>query len=72
MSGLTDRSCRPHRSPDRTDALVEAQIVALRRDRRLGPARIASILEMAPSTVHRVLTRHGMPRLSWLDRPPGG
>jgi len=71
MSGLTDRSSRPHRSPGRTDALVEAQIVALRRDRRLGPARIASILGMAPSTVHRVLTRHGMPRLSWLDRPTG-
>lgn len=70
-AGLADRSSRPHRSPGRTDALVEAQIVALRRDRRLGPARIASILQMAPSTVHRVLIRHGMPRLSWLDRPTG-
>jgi transposase InsO family protein len=69
--GLADRSSRPHHSPGRTDGLVEAQIVALRRDRRLGPARIASILGMAPSTVHRVLTRHGMPRLSWLDRPTG-
>ena len=29
------------------------------------------ILGMAPSTVHRVLTRHGMPRLAWLDRPTG-
>jgi len=71
MSGLTDRSSRPHRSPGRTDGLVEAQIVALRRDRRLGPARIAAILQLAPSTVHRVLVRHGMPRLSWLDRPTG-
>ena len=70
-AGLADRSSRPHRSPGRTDGLVEAQILALRRDRRLGPARIASILGMAPSTVHRVLTRHGMPRLSWLDRPTG-
>src|SRR5690349_10136229 len=43
-AGLSDRSSRPHHSPGRTDALVEAQIVALRRDRRLGPARIASIL----------------------------
>jgi transposase InsO family protein len=37
----------------------------------LGPARIASILGMHASTVHRVLTRHEMPRLSWLDRPTG-
>jgi transposase InsO family protein len=71
LGGLSDRSSRPHRSPTRTDGLVEAQIVALRRDRRLGPARIASILGMAPSTVHRVLVRHQMPRLSWLDRPTG-
>ncbi|MBD2896562.1 IS481 family transposase ISStpr1 [Actinomadura sp. RB99] len=43
----------------------------LRRDRKLGPARIASILGMAPSTVHRVLTPHGLARLAWLDRPTG-
>lgn len=70
-AGLVDRSSRPHRSPLRTDPLLEAQIVALRRDRRLGPARIAAVLGLAPSTVHRVLTRHGMPRLAWLDRPTG-
>ena len=70
-AGLMDRSSRPHRSPHRTDPAIEAQIIALRRDRRLGPARIAAVLELAPSTVHRVLTRHGMPRLAWLDRPTG-
>jgi transposase InsO family protein len=70
-AGLQDRSSRPHRSPRRTEAGVEAQIVALRRQRRLGPARIGSILNVAASTVHRVLTRHGMPRLAWLDRPTG-
>ena len=26
---------------------------------------------MAPSTVHRILARHGMPKLAWLDRPTG-
>lgn len=71
VQGLVDRSSRPHHSPGQTDPVLEAQIIALRRDRRLGPARIASILGMAPSTVHRVLTRHQMPRLSWLDRPTG-
>jgi transposase InsO family protein len=69
--GLLDRSSRPRSCPTRTDPVVEAAIVALRRDRRLGPARIAGILELNPSTVHRVLVRHGMPRLSWLDRPSG-
>jgi transposase InsO family protein len=71
LAGLRDRSSRPHVSPGRTAPEVEAAIVALRRDRRLGPARIAAILGLPPSTVHRVLVRHRMPRLAWLDRPSG-
>jgi transposase InsO family protein len=71
VAGLVDRSSRPHHSPRRTPAVVEARILALRRDRRLGPARIAAVLGLAPSTVHRVLTRYDMPRLAWLDRPTG-
>jgi transposase InsO family protein len=71
LAGLRDRSSRPHVSPGRTAPEVEAAIVALRRDRRLGPARIAAILGLHPSTVHRVLVRHRMPRLAWLDRPSG-
>ncbi len=71
VAGLTDRSSRPRRTPTRTDPATEALIVALRRDRRLGPARIAGIVGVPASTVHRVLTRHGMPRLAWLDRPSG-
>jgi transposase InsO family protein len=70
-AGLLDRSSRPRTSPHHTDSATEAAIVALRRDRRLGPARIAGILGLNPSTVHRVLVRHAMPRLSWLDRPTG-
>ena len=71
VAGLVDRSSRPRTSPRRTDPATEAAIVALRRDRRLGPARIAGILGLNASTVHRVLARHAMPRLSWLDRPTG-
>ena len=71
VAGLQDRSSRPVTSPTRTDPVTEASILALRRDRRLGPARIAAILGLASSTVHRVLTRHAMPRLAWLDRPTG-
>jgi transposase InsO family protein len=70
-AGLVDRSSRPRTSPTRTSTEREAAIVALRRDRRLGPARIAAILNMPASTVHRVLTRHQLPRLAWLDRPTG-
>jgi transposase InsO family protein len=71
VAGLSDRSSRPRRTPTRTDAVTEAAIIALRRERRLGPARIAGIVGVPASTVHRVLTRHGMPRLAWLDRPTG-
>jgi hypothetical protein len=50
---------------------VEAQILALRSDRKLGPARIGPLVGRAPSTVHAVLRRHGMHRLAWMDRPTG-
>jgi transposase InsO family protein len=70
-AGLHSRSSRPRTSPSRTADDVEQRVLALRRQRRLGPARIAGILGLAPSTVHRILSRHGMPRLAWLDRPTG-
>lgn len=68
VAGLEDRSCRPHRCPRRTRAGVERRIVTLRRSRGLGPARIAGIVGMHASTVHRVLERHEISRLSDLDR----
>lgn len=70
-AGLEDRSSRPRRCPTRTRRKVERRIVALRRRRKLGPARIASIVGVPRSTVHRVLVRHGLNRLVWLDRPTG-
>ncbi|MBC2868716.1 IS481 family transposase [Streptomyces mexicanus] len=69
--GLVDRSSRPHRTPHRTPAAVEDRVCRLRRDRKLGPARIGPVLGLPASTVHRVLTRHGLNRLAWLDRPTG-
>jgi transposase InsO family protein len=68
VTGLEDRSCRPTRCPRQTKASVEKRIVTLRRNRGLGPARIAGIVGMHASTVHRVLERHEMSRLSDLDR----
>lgn len=45
--------------------------MALRQSRKLGPARLAGIVGVPASTVHRVLVRHGVNRLAWLDRPTG-
>jgi transposase len=70
-SGLEDRSSRPHRCPHQTSARVEQRIVRLRQRRKLGPARISSIVGIPASTVHRVLCRHGLNRIAWMDRPTG-
>jgi transposase InsO family protein len=69
--GMVDRSSRPHRSPHRTPTRIERRIIKVRVLRRWGPARIGYLLGLHPSTVHRVLTRYGMARLRWLDRPTG-
>jgi transposase InsO family protein len=50
---------------------MERRIERIRTNRKLGPARIAGIVEMHPSTVHRVLRRRGLSRLEWMDRPTG-
>ena len=70
-AGLEDRSSRPRRCPRRTAGSLERRIEGLRRSRKLGPARIAGILGLAPSTVHRVLVRQNLNRLAWFDRPTG-
>jgi transposase-like protein len=70
-TALEDRSSRPHRCPHQTPARVEQRIVRLRQRRKLGPARISSIVGIPASTVHRVLCRHGLNRIAWMDRPTG-
>ncbi|ELS58691.1 putative Transposase [Streptomyces viridochromogenes Tue57] len=50
---------------------MEDRVCRLRRERKLDPARIAPILGLPASTVHRILARRGMSRLSFLDRPTG-
>ena len=67
--GLQDRSSRPHRSPRRLHPARERPIVQRRRATLEGPHRIGWALGESPSTVHRVLRRHGVPRLANLDRP---
>jgi transposase InsO family protein len=68
VAGMADRSSRPHRSPRRTDAGLERRVLLLRATRRWGPARIGGRLGLNPATVHKILTRHGVPRLAHLDR----
>ena len=69
--GLHDRSCRPRRSPMQLDPAAEAAILTLRRQRKLGPHRLAALTGHPRSTVYKVLRRHALHRLDWLDRPTG-
>ena len=69
--GLRDRSSRPRSFPNQTSRQLERRVEVLRRKRKLGPARIAGILDMPASTVHQVLCRQGLNRLDWMDRPSG-
>ena len=79
QNGLRDRSRRPHRSPDRTDAVVEAQVVALRLDYPYwGPRKLHRLLrdqlseDQLPSiaTIARILKRNKLietplPKPAW-------
>ena len=69
--GMHDRSSRPLRQPTRTPQPVVRKIVHLRWKRRLGPVGIASLLDVPASTVHAVLRRCGISRLSQVDRATG-
>lgn len=66
-AGLTDRSSRPHTSPNQTPPEVEARVIDARRTRREGPDRLGPDLGVPPRTVTRILRRYDMPRLSECD-----
>jgi hypothetical protein len=68
---LADRSSRPRRSPTKTPQPLVRKIVHVRCKRRVGPVEIAGIVGVPASTVHAVLRRCGMSRLSQLDRVTG-
>lgn len=70
-AGMGDRSSRPHRSPNRTTQPVVRKIVHLRWKQRLGPVEIGYRVGVAPSTVHAVLVRCRINRLSHVDRVTG-
>ena len=70
-SGMNDRSSRPHHQPNRTAAPVVRKIVHLRWKQRLGPIEIGDRLSMPASTVHAVLVRCRINRLTHIDRATG-
>ncbi len=68
---MNDASSRPHYSPNRVPAPVVRKIVHLRWKQRLGPVQIADRVGVAPSTVHKVLVRCRINRLTHVDRATG-
>lgn len=70
-AGMLDRSSAPHHQPNRTPVRVVRKIVHLRWKQRLGPVEIADRLQMPSSTVHAVLARCRLNRLTHIDRATG-
>jgi len=67
LTGLQDRSSQPSNSPARTSARREADVIRLRRERRIMD-RIAEETSLSRATVGRILARHGLNR--WRDLEP--
>jgi transposase InsO family protein len=70
-AGMADRTSARHTQHAKTSERLKRKIVHLRWKQRLGPVPIAAKLGMPASTVHAVLTRCGMNRLTHIDRVTG-
>lgn len=62
-AALRDRPSTPHHQPRRLSAAQEAVILRMRRRSSFGPVRLAGLVPFAPSTIGKVLRRHGCSRL---------
>jgi transposase InsO family protein len=71
ISGLEDRSARPHRRPRALPKREVRRILVARRRLRVGPHRLGPLLGHPRSTVYGVLRRHGVSRLAHADRLTG-
>jgi transposase InsO family protein len=67
-AALQDRPSTPRHQPRRLPAEVEERIVATRRRTAYGPVRLAGLVPYAPSTIGKVLRRHGCSRLPRPER----
>ena len=56
---------------DRVQSQIDGISAAGKKAWAHKDARIGPILGIPASTVHRVLTRQGLNRLRWMDRPTG-
>jgi transposase InsO family protein len=66
-AGLVDRSSRPHHSPTRATAEVEAAVLSARQEHRRGQDWLGPELGVPARTVSRILRRHGVARLADCD-----
>lgn len=67
VAGLSDRSSRPRRTPSKTSPEREAAVLAARATLRFGPARLSTETGVPARTISRILARHQVPPLRWLD-----
>jgi transposase InsO family protein len=67
-AALRDRPSIPRCQPRRLPAEVEERILAARRRTAFGPVRLSGLVSHPPSTIGKVLRRHGCSRL---PRPEG-
>jgi transposase InsO family protein len=70
-TGMLDRASTRHTQHAKTPDRVTRKIIHLRWKQRLGPVPIAAQLGMPASTVHAVLTRCQLNRLTYIDRITG-
>jgi transposase InsO family protein len=69
LTCLHDRPSRPRHQPRRLADELEQQILEARTQTNLGPARLAHLVNRAPSTIWKVLHRHGRSRRPSAPRP---
>ena len=62
-AGLRDRPSTPRRQPRRLCPEAEEAILVARRRSAYGPVRLAGLVPHPPSTIGKVLRRHGCSRL---------
>jgi transposase InsO family protein len=71
ITGLEDRSSRPHSMPTKTPLEVEAQVLAARHEHRRGQDWLGPELGVPARTVSRILRRHKVPHLAVCDPMTG-
>ena len=71
IAGMNDRSSARHTQAAKTPQPVVRKIVHLRWKQRLGPVQIGARVGVPASTVHAVLVRCRLNRLTYIDRVTG-